>query len=133
MSDSKLEAHRHAVAEVFSALDAKTGSGVAARFHGERVGINLGFVANGDFVGLELKARVDLAVHRDVGGLNGESGSAENGDSDKRLLEHNLVIQIKGKIWEALQKPLFPSRIEQNCSVRFFFTTSKNGVFLPSK
>ena len=34
---------------------------------------------------------------------------------------------------EALQKPLFPSRIEQNCSVRFFFTTSKNGVFLPSK
>ena len=36
-------------------------------------------------------------------------------------------------IWEALQKPLFPSRIEQNRSVRFFFTTSKNGVFLPSK
>ena len=34
---------------------------------------------------------------------------------------------------EALQKPLFPSQIEQNCSVRFFFTTSKNGVFLPSK
>ena len=34
---------------------------------------------------------------------------------------------------EALQKPLFPSRIEQNRSVRFFFTTSKNGVFLPSK
>ena len=34
---------------------------------------------------------------------------------------------------EALQKPLFPSRIEQNCSVRFFFTTSKNGVFLPLK
>ena len=37
------------------------------------------------------------------------------------------------KTKEALQKPLFPSRIEQNCSVRFFFTTSKNGVFLPSK
>ena len=34
---------------------------------------------------------------------------------------------------EALQKPLFPSRIEQNCSVRFFFTTSKNGIFLPLK
>ena len=34
---------------------------------------------------------------------------------------------------EALQNPLFPSRIEQNRSVRFFFTTSKNGVFLPSK
>ena len=39
---------------------------------------------------------------------------------------------IKG-FEEALQKPLFPSRIEQNRSVRFFFTTSKNGVFLPSK
>ena len=36
-------------------------------------------------------------------------------------------------VGEALQKPLFPSRIEQNRSVRFFFTTSKNGVFLPSK
>ena len=34
---------------------------------------------------------------------------------------------------EALQKPLFPSRIEQNCSVRFFFTTSKNGVFFVIK
>lgn len=41
--------------------------------------------------------------------------------------------EIVHKIEEALQKPLFPSRIEQNCSVRFFFTTSKNGVFLPSK
>ena len=30
---------------------------------------------------------------------------------------------------EALQKPLFPSRIEQNCSVRFFFTTSKMVFF----
>ena len=30
---------------------------------------------------------------------------------------------------EALQKPLFPSRIEQNCSVRFFFTTSKKWCF----
>lgn len=37
------------------------------------------------------------------------------------------------EIKEALQKPLFPSLIEQNRSVRFFFTTSKNGVFLPSK
>ena len=40
---------------------------------------------------------------------------------------------FKTKAREALQKPLFPSRIEQNRSVRFFFTTSKNGVFLPSK
>ena len=30
---------------------------------------------------------------------------------------------------EALQKPLFPSRIEQNRSVRFFFTTSKKWCF----
>ena len=37
------------------------------------------------------------------------------------------------KFKEALQKPLFPSRIEQNCSVRFFFTTSKKWCFLPSK
>ena len=40
---------------------------------------------------------------------------------------------VELNIGEALQKPLFPSRIEQNRSVRFFFTTSKNGVFLPSK
>ena len=39
-----------------------------------------------------------------------------------------------GKLFrEALQKPLFPSRIEQNRSVRFFFTTSKNGVFFAIK
>ena len=49
-----------------------------------------------------------------------------------RLREDALVRHaLESK--EALQKPLFPSRIEQNRSVRFFFTTSKNGVFLPSK
>ena len=47
-----------------------------------------------------------------------------------KLFPHS---KIEDPIKEALQKPLFPSRIEQNCSVRFFFTTSKNGVFLPSK
>ena len=36
-------------------------------------------------------------------------------------------------IREALQKPLFPSRIEQNCSVRLFFTTSKNDLFFAIK
>ena len=36
---------------------------------------------------------------------------------------------IYDKFKEALQKPLFPSRIEQNCSVRFFFTTSKKWCF----
>ena len=35
------------------------------------------------------------------------------------------------KFREALQKPLLPSRMEQKCSVRFFLTTAKNGVFLP--
>ena len=42
----------------------------------------------------------------------------------KRCLEQEVPF-----LKEALQKPLFSSRIEQNCSVRFFFTTSKNGVF----
>ena len=98
----ELEAHLHAVAEVFRTLDAEAGGGVQTVFHGERVGIGHGLVAFGNFIGLELEARVNLAVHRNVGGLNGESGSAENGDSDKRLLEHNLVIQTKGKIWESL-------------------------------
>ena len=98
----ELEAHLHAVAEVFRTLDAEAGGRVATVFHGERVFIDHGLVADGDFTGLVLETQVNLAVHRDVGGLNGESGSAENGDSDKRLLEHNLVIQIKGKIWESL-------------------------------
>ena len=57
------------------------------------------------------------------------------------LLQTFALRQISGRLnmglssifREALQKPLFPSRIEQNRSVRFFFTTSKNGVFLPSK
>ena len=104
----ELEAHLHAVAEVFRTLDAEAGSGVQTVFHGERVGINHGLVEDGDFVGLVLEARVDLAVHRNFSGLNGESGSAENGDSDKRLLEHNLVIQIKGKIWGSSSKTPVP-------------------------
>ena len=53
------------------------------------------------------------------------------GRVENQLLMRSLPLRKKLK--EALQKPLFPSRIEQNCSVRFFFTTSKNGVFLPSK
>ena len=42
-------------------------------------------------------------------------------------------MSTKNWVQEALQKPLFPSRIEQNRSVRFFFTTSKNGVFFAIK
>ena len=30
---------------------------------------------------------------------------------------------------EALQKPLLPSRMEQNCFVRFFLTTLEGAVF----
>ena len=53
----------------------------------------------------------------------------------------NATLQVEGSLsligneafGEALQKPLFPSQIEQNCSVRFFFTTSKNGVFFAIK
>ena len=54
-------------------------------------------------------------------------------DSSALATETNGIVKIEGTSEEALQKPLFPSRIEQNRSVRFFFTTSKNGVFLPSK
>lgn len=45
------------------------------------------------------------------------------------LKKCKAIIKESFRPKEALQKPLFPSRIEQNCSVRFFFTTSKNGVF----
>ena len=57
----------------------------------------------------------------------------------KAVREYRIPFEIDGiapnpeTIKEALQKPLFPSRIEQNRSVRFFFTTSKNGVFFAIK
>ena len=59
--------------------------------------------------------------------------NAVRGELVSQLAEDGVVAQIGNTPKEALQKPLFPSRIEQNRSVRFFFTTSKNGVFLPSK
>lgn len=55
------------------------------------------------------------------------------GKSAKLDERERLLQEREQALKEALQKPLFPSRIEQNCSVRFFFTTSKNGVFLPLK
>ena len=58
---------------------------------------------------------------------NGEQNGLFEAWTDKGVLVDHGIFK------EALQKPLFPSRIEQNRSVRFFFTTSKNGVFLPSK
>ena len=51
----------------------------------------------------------------------------KNHPLDNGLIDYGEF--IKG----SSSKPLFPSRIEQNCSVRFFFTTSKNVVFLPSQ
>ena len=60
------------------------------------------------------------------------SGSVDA--DDVALVPLNLAPVAKtGSFKEALQKPLFPSRIEQNRSVRFFFTTSKNGVFFAIK
>ena len=47
--------------------------------------------------------------------------------------QDNAIHRSSFNLEEALQKPLFPSRIEQNRSVRFFFTTSKNGVFFAIK
>ena len=47
----------------------------------------------------------------------------KNHPLDNGLIDYGEF--IKG----SSSKPLFPSRIEQNCSVRFFFTTSNNGVF----
>ena len=47
----ELEAHLHAVAEVFRTLDAEAGGGVQTVFHGERVGIGHGLVAFGNFIG----------------------------------------------------------------------------------
>lgn len=46
---------------------------------------------------------------------------------------HEVLALAYDEAEEALQKTLFPSRIKQNCSVRFFFTTSKNGVFFAIK
>ena len=37
------------------------------------------------------------------------------------------------KLREALQKPLLPSRMEQNCFVRFFLTTLEGAVFLSTQ
>ena len=50
---------------------------------------------------------------------------------DRKPEKHGQYLVTLGSpmFEEALQKPLFPSRIEQNCSVRFFFTTSKKWCF----
>ena len=68
-----------------------------------------------------------------AGYMNADGGSIALRAGADSIMQHRAVIEGNGTFKEALQKPLFPSRIEQNCSVRFFFTTSKNGVFLPLK
>ena len=102
MSDSKLEAHRHAVAEVFRAADAEAGGGVRARFHAEGVDFGAGAADAVDgrtgFTVLIEKARIDDTVHRDVGSHGSAGKSAENGESDKTLL-HFLV--HLGSPWNA--------------------------------
>ena len=71
----------------------------------------------------EAKTNVELTI-----------GTAES-TTDKTVAGAVQNEQTWDEAWakEALQKPLFPSRIEQNRSVRFFFTTSKNGVFFAIK
>lgn len=49
------------------------------------------------------------------------------------LISDLSLSRVQNSLKEALQKPLFPSRIEQNCSVRFFFTTSKKWCFFAIK
>jgi hypothetical protein len=77
----------------------------------------------------ELQRLLALILHEDEFG----AGDVEEPGNVVRISNVVLLTNIAQCLEEALQKPLFPSRIEQNCSVRFFFTTSKNGVFLPSK
>ena len=58
------------------------------------------------------------------------SGSRAKGTATNLSSDMDIFVSLSK---EALQKPLFPSRNEQNRSVRFFFTTSKNGVFFAIK
>ena len=69
---------------------------------------------------------VKLVINAENTIINATTGT----DIDPQYKEHRAIgIVAFSEAEEALQKNLFPSRIEQNCSVRFFFTTSKNGVF----
>ena len=88
----------------------------------ERVHIN-GMLAMAVEAGIHPVDAVRMATlnNPECNGLQDRGVSAPGRRADLLLLDN---------LEEALQKPLFPSRIEQNCSVRFFFTTSKNGVFL---
>ena len=94
----KLEAHRHAVAEVFRAADAEAGGGVCARFHAEGVDFGAGAADAVDgrtgFTVLIEKARIDDTVHRDLGSHGSAGKSAENGESDKTLLHFFFPLMV---------------------------------------
>lgn len=52
--------------------------------------------------------------------------------SNKKHLQHasrHAELHFSDGLWEALQKPLLPSRMEQKCSVQFFLTTPGGAVF----
>jgi hypothetical protein len=46
-----------------------------------------------------------------------------------KVVQNGHDTQVKMTFWEALQKPLLPSRMEQKCSVQFFLTTPGGAVF----
>ena len=80
------EANLDAVAEVFFTLHAEAAGGVLARAHVELINVFAITLVRGGVA----EARVDDAVHRDIGGKGGTSEGAKNGDSGESLLEHDL-------------------------------------------
>ena len=53
--------------------------------------------------------------------------------SDEWRKRYEAWISCEWRVREALQKPLLPSRMEQNCFVRFFLTTLEGAVFLSTQ
>ena len=80
------ETDLEAVAEVFFTLHAEAAGGVLAGAHVELINVFAIALVRGGVA----EARVDDAVHRDIGGKGGTGEGAENGDSGESLLEHDL-------------------------------------------
>ena len=80
------EADLEAVAEVFFTFHAEAGGGVLAGAHVELINVFAITLVRGGVA----EARVDDAVHRDIGGKGGTGEGAKNGDSGESLLEHDL-------------------------------------------
>ena len=74
-----------------------------------------------------------VTFHKKNGGVSSARNVALDAIENEGSFDYIAFVDSDDLVKEALQKPLFPSRIEQNCSVRFFFTTSKNGVFFAIK